>query len=125
MGYDRPKLIDIVGFECLCARVGELGMFLSIGEEMRIGGEPLKAINNKPVLAPQDHEVLTSQVIKVCFEIAAVVVDRPLGGFGQVVEGACLGRARVLPDMSLEEVDRLVQFHLANVLQVILSCQSQ
>src|SRR3546814_19279595 len=96
-------------------------MLAGIWEEVGILGQPLEALDDEPVLTPQDHEVATAQIIQVRLEVATVVVNRALRRLDQVIERRSLGGPGVLTHDLVEEIERLVQFMLANVLQMLLA----
>src|SRR3546814_9750366 len=76
-------------------------------------------------MTPQDHQVATAQIIQVRLEVATVVVNRALRRLDQVIERRSFGGPGVLTHDLVEEIDCLVQFQLANVLQMLLAGQRQ
>ena len=90
-------------------------MLAGIWEEVGILGQPLEALDDEPVLTPQDHEVATAQIIQVRLEVATGAANRALRRLDQVVERRGFGGSGVLAHHLVEEIDCLVQFQLANV----------
>src|SRR3546814_4267626 len=125
MSYYGTKLVDVIGLQRLRSRSHQLGMLAGIWEEVGILGQPLEALDDEPVLTPQDHEVATAQIIQVRLEVATVVVNRALRRLDQVIERRSFGGPGVLTHDLVEEIDCLVQFQLANVLQMLLAGQRQ
>ena len=121
MGDDLPELVYVVRLESLSSDLAKLRVLVCIGEQECVLGEPLEAVDDEPVLSPEDHEVLAAEFVKVGLEVAAVVVDRALRGLGQVVEGSGLGGAGMLADALVEEVDRLVELQLTDDFQMFLA----
>src|SRR3546814_14991770 len=79
-------------------------MLAGIWEEVGILGQPLEALDDEPVLTPQDHEVATAQIIQVRLEVATVVVNRALRRLDQVIERRSFGGPGVLTHDLVEAI---------------------
>src|SRR3546814_18945399 len=111
MSYYGTKLVEVIGLQRLRSRSHQLGMLAGIWEEVGILGQPLEALDDEPVLTPQDHEVATAQIIQVRLEVATVVVNRALRRLDQVIERRSFGGPGVLTHDLDRKSTRLNSIH--------------
>ena len=82
---------------------------------------------NKPILPPQNIEVLLFQVGQVILEVLVIAIDRPLRCPDQVVKSCCLALARKFTNTLIEELGYPVKIQLSDFFEIFFSylCQNE